>query len=107
MLLVVLVFLAGFYSARLVLTALLPAASIVVTSSSGMVLSLLLALVLFQLGDPGTRNLERPGRGILGSAWYVLSWLPLKVLPLVRHYKAVCRRVIYGGPPPVEGPDVQ
>ena len=108
MLVLLLVFLAGFYAARQVLGWLVPGGTSPAPWSSGLCLSLLLILALFQLRDRSDeQDLEAErSRGLLQHLWLVLCRFSGRVMLLARHFKVVFRKVVFGQGPPVEGGDV-
>jgi len=108
MLVLLLVFLAGFYAARQFVGWLVPGWPSLAPWSSGLCLGLLLILVLFQLRDRSDgQDLEaESSRGLVQCLWMALCRFSGRVMLLARHFKVVFRKVVFGQGPPVEGGDV-
>ena len=107
-LILVLAFLVGFYAARQIAMILVPGANLLSPWSAGLCLALLLIWVLYKLNNH-YQSQEEPvakDRGLLQWLWLALCWFPCKILPVARHLKVVCRKIVFGAAPPIEGGDV-
>ena len=107
-LILVLAFLVGFYAARQIAMILVPGADLLSPWSAGLCLALLLIWVLYQPNDRhhGQGEQVAKARGLLQYLWLALCWFPCKIAPVARHFKVVCRKIVFGAAPPIEGGDV-
>ena len=107
-LILVLAFLVGFYAARQIAMILIPGANLLSPWSAGLCLALLLIGVLYKLNDrhQGQEEQVAKARGLLQWLWLALCWFPCRIAPVARHLKVVCRKIVFGAAPPIEGGDV-
>ena len=107
-LILVLAFLVGFYASRQIAMILVPGANLLSPWSAGLCIALLLIWVLYQPNDRhhGQGEQVAKARGLLQWLWLALCWFPCKIAPVARHLKVVCRKIVFGAAPPIEGGDV-
>jgi hypothetical protein len=104
MLLLSLAFLAGFFLVQQTIMSLIPAAKLSFPWSGGFCLSLLLLLVLFNLKSHNyAQDEEIKIPGLAQRIARMTFLLVCKVSMPVKHLRVICRKIIFGSTPPVEG----
>ncbi|MBN2288469.1 MAG: hypothetical protein JXQ83_03985 [Candidatus Glassbacteria bacterium] len=104
----VLAFLAGFFLVQRIMLGFLPAARLLFPWSAGLCLGLFLILLLFAVEEKVSRRAGEAGmdHGFIMGLFSALLWVPSRFLMLAGYLRVVCRKIIFGAGPPVEGGDV-